>query len=400
MLERILESLENLKLNPLRSFLTMLGVIIGVFSVVTLVSIGEGAKRYVTDQFTGLGTNVLIITPGSTMTSGGPPIINQTHKLTVGDCDAIRQRCPSLTHVSPVLVASTTLKYRNRVRDNTPLLGASHEVQVIRNLHIAHGSFIPPRDAHAEKHLCVIGVKVVEDLFGRDENPLGKWIHIQETNYRVVGVLQKKGMALGFDLDTMVVVPVEAAMETFDTDSLFEIIARTQDTGRVGQSVEEVRRVLRRRHADKEDFTITDQAAMVESLTKILDVLTYAIAGIAAISLLVGGIGIMNIMLVSVGEKTREIGVRKAVGATREDILVQFLVESLTISVTGGVLGAVLGVGLSLAIGWQFPSFPVEIKAWTIVVALTFAIAVGVFFGVYPARRASKLDPIEALRYE
>jgi len=399
-IERVLESLENLAVNPLRSLLTMLGVIIGVFSVITLISIGEGAKKYVTSEFAGLGTNVLIVTPGASMTSGGPPIVNQTHKLTIGDADAMRQRCPSLSHVAPVVIATSSLKYRNRVRDNTPVLGSTSEVAVIRNLHAAHGSFIPPREAHAEKRVCVVGVRVVQDLFGQDENPLGKWVRIQQTNYRVIGILEKKGVSLGFDLDTVVIVPVEAAQETFDTDALFEILGRTADTGRADQSIREVRAALLRRHSGREDFTITDQTAMLDALNRILDVLTYALAGIAAISLLVGGIGIMNIMLVSVGEKTREIGVRKAVGATRGDILAQFLVESLTISVAGGAIGAALGVGIALGLGWWFPSFPVEVKAWTIVLALGFSIAVGVFFGVTPARRAAQLDPVEALRYE
>jgi putative ABC transport system permease protein len=334
------------------------------------------------------------------MTTGGPPIVNQTHKLTLGDADYVRQRCPSISHVAPLVLATETLKYRNRVRNATPILGTTAEFETIRNLHAGHGSFIPPRDARAEKRVCVIGIKVVEDLFGSEENPLGKWIRIQDSNYRVIGILEKKGVSLGFDIDTLVLIPVEAAMETFDTDALFEILARTSDTGRVEQSTAEVKAALRKRHNDREDFTITDQGAMLEAFNKILSVLTYALAGIAAISLLVGGIGIMNILLVSVGEKTREIGVRKAVGATREDILVQFLVESLTLSVAGGTLGASLGVGIALALGWMFPSFPIVIRPWTIVLAIGFSLAVGVFFGVYPARRAARLDPIEALRYE
>ncbi|MBI2931997.1 MAG: ABC transporter permease [Planctomycetes bacterium] len=398
MLERIVESLENLTLNPLRSVLTMLGVIIGVFAVITLVSIGEGAKRYVTDQLTGLGTNVLIITPGATMTSGGPPLINMTHKLTAGDADAIRQRCPTVSHVAPVILATSSIKYRNRVRANTPVIGTVSEFQIIRNMYVQHGTFLPPREVRGEDRLCVLGVKVVQDLFEGEENPLGKWVRIADSNYRVIGIMERKGVSLGFDIDTIVFVPVHAAQETFDTDALFEIIARTADTGRVEQSKEEVTAVLKRRHATREDFTVTDQSQMLDALAKILDMLTYALAGIAAISLLVGGIGIMNIMLVSVGEKTREIGIRKAVGATRADILAQFLIESLTLSLLGGALGMALGVGLSLLVGWYFPSFPIVIRPWSVALAVGFSMAVGLFFGVYPARRAAMLDPIEALQ--
>lgn len=397
----MLDAFENILLNPLRSFLTMLGVIIGVFSVVTLVSIGEGAKKYVTDQFTGLGTNVLIVTPGGAQTSGGPPIISDTiHRLTHSDADAVAQRCRSIQSVAPVIFASTSLKVENRVRDNTHIIGTTHEFQQIRNMYAEFGSFLPENVSQVDRNVCVLGRTVVRNLFGSGENPLGRWIKVGEKNFRIIGIMEEKGWAMGFDIDSLVFLPIRAAEELFDTDELLEILCKAHSSEHLDSGKEQIREILKRRHNGYEDFTVTDQAQMVETFNNILNVLTYALAGIAAISLLVGGIGIMNILLVSVREKTREIGVRKAVGATRAAILWQFLVESLTISGVGGALGILAGCGLAMAFHAVFPKMPVLIRAWPLMVSFSFSVAVGLFFGLYPAKRAADLDPVEALRYE
>jgi putative ABC transport system permease protein len=395
----ILDAFENVRANPLRSFLTMLGVIIGVFAVVTLVSIGEGVKKYVTKQFAGLGTNVLIVTPGAAQTAGGPPItgLDSTYKLTISDCDAILPRCPTASHVSPVILASSSVKYGNKERKNTTVIGTNHEFQIIRNFYVELGQFLPKEAGMGEKRVVALGQKVARNLFPEGQSPLGHWVKLGGTPYRVIGVMEKKGYSLGFDIDDLVFVPTHAAQELFDTDELFEVLVQVRSSDAVTQAKEQVKTVLMRRHDDHEDFTVTDQRQMVQAFENILNVLTYALAGIAAISLLVGGIGIMNILLVSVGEKTREIGIRKAVGATKSAILWQFMVESLTLSTLGGAVGAGLGVGLALLVGLKVP---VSIEPWTIAVALGFALSVGLFFGVYPAKKAAELDPIEALRYE
>jgi putative ABC transport system permease protein len=379
----------------------MLGVIIGVFSVVTLVSIGEGAKKFVTDQFAGLGTNVLIITAGKARAGGGPITgLGSTYKLTVDDADSLRNRCPALSQVAPVILASTSIKRENHLRTGTTVIGSTPEIEVIRNFHVEVGQFLPREQGIAEKRVCVIGRDVADDLFPSGQSPLGRSIKLGEMPFRVIGVMEKKGYMLGFNVDDVVIIPIKPAQELFDTDEMFEILAQTQSVDTVREATEQVRQILLRRHNKHEDFTITDQRAMVESFGKILDVLTYALAGIAAISLLVGGIGIMNIMLVAVGEKTREIGIRKAVGATKGAILAQFLIESVTLCLLGGLVGVGTGVAIGLLVHALVPSLPVLFKPWTLVVSLSFAVGVGLFFGVYPAKKAAELDPIEALRYE
>ncbi len=399
--EGILDALDNVRANPLRSFLTMLGVIIGVFSVVTLVSIGEGAKKYVTDQFAGLGTNILIITPGAAQTSGGPPItgLDTTYKLTIGDTEAILTRCPALSHVSPVILATSTVKRENRLRNRTTVIGTNHDIQRIRNFYVEFGQFLPRETGRAEKRVCVLGRDVARDLFPLGESPLGQWVKVGGTPYRVIGVMERKGYSLGFNIDAVIFIPVHAAQELFDTDELFEVLAQVRSSDAVPAAKEQIRAVLMRRHDRHEDFTITDQRTMIEAFEKILGVLTYALAGIAAISLLVGGIGIMNIMLTTVTERTKEIGVRRALGATQGAILRQFLVETVLMSVAGGVVGILVGAVMAQAInvfaGWQ-----TVISLGSALVAFGVSGLVGIAFGLYPARRAAQMDPIAALRFE
>jgi putative ABC transport system permease protein len=400
MMDGIVDAFENILLNPLRSFLTMLGVIIGVFSVVTLVSIGEGAKKYVTDQFNELGTNVVVVTPGGTSTSGGAPVITEaTHKLTYEDARALK-RLPSVRYVAPLILGAASIKVGTRLRDRTTVVGTVTEFQQARTMYVEHGRFLPESEAQMGMNVCVLGRTVLKDLYPDRRLPLGEVIRVNQTPFRIIGIMENKGFGMGFDINDLIFIPLHSARQLFNTDEMFEIVIQASGASRVDSAKEEITALLKRRHDDTLDFTVHDQTMMLEAAQKILDILTYALGGIAAISLLVGGIGIMNIMLVTVGEKTREIGVRKAVGATSASILWQFLVESVTVSGVGGTIGAAVGVGLALLLGWAFPSFPVEIKAWTLMVALGFAVGVGVFFGVYPARKAARLDPIEALRYE
>ncbi len=247
--------------------------------------------------------------------------------------------------------------------------------------------------------VIVLGTKVKEELFGT-ENALGKVVILSDARYRVVGVMRKKGTSMGMDIDDIVYIPVTSGQELFDTDSLFEIIASTPRADDVDRAIAQIKDVLIKRHAHKEDFTIQTQGAMLETMNTILGVLTAVLGGIAGISLLVGGIGIMNIMLVSVRERTREIGIRKALGARNKDILAQFMIEAITLSGAGGVIGIILGVSLALVIPVFVEVLPTSVSLWSILMAFFFSAAVGIFFGVYPARKAALQDPIQALRYE
>jgi putative ABC transport system permease protein len=386
--------------NKVRSGLTMLGVIIGVMAVILLVSIGEGAQVYITKELTGLGTNLLIIQPGKTTASGGfhPPSAGTVRKLTYDDSLALRRRAWLLTDAVPIVLGSGRIKFQNLGRD-VMIIGATPEFQRVRNLFVDSGSYISQSDVDSKLKIVVLGAKVKVELFG-DQNALGKVVMLSDARYRVVGVMRKKGTSLGMDVDDIVYVPVTSGQELFDTDSLFEIIASTPRAEDVDRATAQIKDILIKRHAHREDFTIQTQGAILSTMNTILGVLTAVLGGIAGISLVVGGIGIMNIMLVSVRERTREIGIRKALGARNRDIMAQFMIEAITLSGAGGVIGILLGVGLALLIPVFVTVLPTSVSAWSIIMAFTFSAAVGVFFGVYPARRAAMQDPIQALRYE
>ena len=399
-LETFRVAFEAILSNKMRSGLTMLGVIIGVIAVILLVSIGEGAHVYITKELTGLGTNLLIITPGKTTTSGGfhPPSAGTVRKLTYDDAQALRRRAWLLTDAVPIVFGTGRIKFGNLGRD-TMVIGTTPEFQRVRNLFVDTGSYVSQSDVDTKAKVVVLGTKVKEELFG-DQNALGQVVMLSDARYRVVGVMQKKGTSLGWDVDDVIFIPVTSGQDLFDSDSLFEILASTPRAEDVERAIAQIKDILIRRHAHKEDFTIQTQGAMLSTMDTILGVLTAVLGGIAGISLLVGGIGIMNIMLVSVRERTREIGIRKAIGARNSDIMAQFLIEAITLSGVGGVIGIVLGVGIALLIPLFVTVLPTSVSLWSIVMAFSFSMAVGVFFGVYPARKASLQDPIKALRYE
>jgi putative ABC transport system permease protein len=393
-------ALEMLAANRVRTALTMLGVVIGVAAIILLVSLGEGATAYITRELTGLGTNLLIVTPGKTQTSGGfhPPSASTVRKLTYEDAVALRRRATLLTDAVPVVLGTGKIRYQGVSRD-TSVIGITPEFQRVRKLYVEIGQFVSEEDVEGRRRVVVLGRTVKRELFG-EENPLGQFVTLADSRYRVIGIMERKGVSLGFDIDDLVFIPVKSAQDLFDTDRLFEILASVRAPDEIDRATQQVKDILMRRHGAREDFTVTSQGAILSAFTTILKILTAALGGIAGISLLVGGIGIMNIMLVSVRERTREIGIRKAVGARRRDILGQFLLESVVMSSLGGGLGIVVGVGGAKALSLFFTYLPTQVSPWAILMAFGFSAAVGIFFGVYPARRAALLDPIQALRYE
>jgi putative ABC transport system permease protein len=386
--------------NKLRSGLTMLGIVIGVFAVISLVSLGHSARRFVGDQFEGLGSNLLVVTPGKRETIHTSWIIgaNVLRKLTAADSEAIRKRVPYVSGSAPVIFGFGLVKHEGVAR-NTMISGTGPELPFVRDIYPELGRFFEQDDIEAERRVVVLGSKVRTELFGK-ASPLGKLVQLMGTQFRIIGAMEEKGSTFGVEFDDQVYIPISVARRLFNTDTLAEILVRARSSRDVGPAEAAIRELIKARHDGTEDITIISQNQMLFALNSILDTLTYTLIAIAAVSLVVGGIGIMNIMLASISERTREIGLRKATGARARDILIQFLIESVVLSLVGCLAGILLALAAILGVRLAFPSLPVVVTPWAVVLAVTFSAAIGVFFGVFPARRASRLSPIEALRAE
>jgi putative ABC transport system permease protein len=380
----------------LRTGLSLLGVAIGVASVILLTSLGEGARLFVMGEFASLGSNLAIVIPGKTETTGAAPFISTSpNDLTVEDTEALVRRIPRVRRAAPIAIGGAAVRAGDRSRE-VPVIGTTGEFLDIRNLTMAVGRFLPAGEAGEESRACVIGSMVQSELF-EGRNPLGKTLRIGEYRFRVVGVLGSRGESIGMNVDDMVYIPVETAMRMFNTTSLFRIIAEVNAYSEMDLAKREILAVLRERHGGEEDVTVFTQDSVLSSFGNILRMLTAALAGIAAVSLAVAGIGIMNVMLVTVVERTREIGLLKALGVGRGQILSVFLVESALISLSGGVAGLGAALGITAVARHAFPEFPVQAPVWAVAAALGVSILVGVLFGAMPARRAARLDPIAAL---
>ena len=396
-------ALKSLLANKLRSFLAMLGIIIGVGAVIAMLALGAGAQKQILDRMTAMGTNLLIIRPGNRGTGG---VMSGTQQnLTLEDAQAVASDLAGVGGVAPVVGGNAQVKYMNR-NNRVAITGTAPTYFAIRSFTIERGR--PFTDSEAERlaRVTVIGPTTAENLFETDE-PLGKAIKVNGVNFTVIGVLKSKGDQGWFNPDDQVLIPYSTAMkQVFGVDYLREIDIQAADDADITQLQKDTTTLLRRRHRLQtdapDDFNIRNQAEMLETVSAMSDTFSILLGGIASISLLVGGIGIMNIMLVTVTERTREIGVRKAIGAKDRDILGQFLIEAILMSGIGGVIGVGAGIGAArlLPLIPRFSSFTTVVTPFSVIISISFAAAVGIFFGFYPAYRAAILNPIDALRYE
>ncbi|HEY0781702.1 MAG TPA: ABC transporter permease [Thermoanaerobaculia bacterium] len=403
--------LENLRLaftalyaNKLRSILTTLGIVIGVAAVVAVVSIVQGLQYTITNTLEGVGATYVMVRADAQQ-RGGMVAARQV-KLTWDDGRAILRKVPGVKLITPVMVGHSQVKYLDRKHDPDMILGVNDNYQDVMNHTVDQGRFFTRVDLENQRKVAVIGQKVADEL-ALWPHPLGKEIYVGNYTATVIGMMERKGQSLGSDVDDLVFVPFDSAVALFGREAADRIQLRLQaESPEAVDAVKDgVVRLLRQRHkiaADQpDDFRIMTQDELLKTVGTIFANITAVVGGVVGIALLVGGIGIMNIMLVSVTERTREIGVRKAVGARRQDILIQFLIEAVTLSLIGGAIGLAIGYGLGAGVAQLLPDWPpAHVPLWAVALAFGFSALVGIFFGIYPAGKASRLDPIDALRYE
>lgn len=379
-----------------RTLLALSGVAIGVAAVILLTALGEGARLYVVQQFAGLGTNLIIVLPGKTETTGFAPFAGSAPRdLTLADTEALLRSVPGVRKIAPFSLGNDTISNGDRDRQ-VIVIGSTADLLEVRDLDVSTGIFLPSGPMDRGSSVVVLGSKIASELFPA-ESALGKIVRIGAWRMRVIGVLGQRGMHMGVDMNEVVIVPVATCMHMFDRTSLFRILVKLESHDGIDAARERILAVLADRHAGEEDVTVWTQDSVVSSLSSILSVLTIALAGIAAISLTVAGIGIMNVMLVSVSERRAEIGLLRALGARARQVLAVFLAEAVLISSLGGAIGLCLG-GLGVFVLVQLlPTFPATPPRWAIFAAIAVSVGTGAVFGFLPARRATKLDPIEAL---
>lgn len=383
-----------------RTSLMLVAMAIGVAAVIVLTSLGEGARRFVIGEFTSLGTNLVIVLPGRSETTGAGSIMfppSTPRDLTIDDAVALT-RSPHVRRIAPIMVGSSPVGWSGRERE-VPVIGSTAELLDIRHWRMAQGRFLPADDPQRASSVCVIGAKVKHELFGAG-TAIGEWLRIGERRFRVVGVLASEGRSIGIDVEELVIIPVASAQALYNSQSLFRVLVEARSRDAILATKDFVTTTLSRRHQGEEDVTVVTQDAVLSTFDRILRTLTLTVTGIAAISLAVAGILIMNVMLVSVTQRTAEIGLLKALGAPRHQIIELFLAEATLLSLIGAMLGIIVGLLGMRFIGTLYPALPIGTPLWAIGAALGVALITGLVFGVMPARRAARLDPIIALAHK
>lgn len=383
--------------HQLRTALSMLGIAIGICAVILLTSIGEGTRRYVLDQFTQFGTNIIGINPGKQETFGIPGVLGgSTKKLTIEDAEAIL-RIPGVERTAIFVIGTAAVEARGRSR-SVMVYGTTDALPDVLKFSVRQGSFLPPGDPRRGAAIAVLGPSLKRELFGED-SALGEFVRVGSQRFRVIGVMEPKGQILGIDIDDVAYIPLAQGMKLFNLDELFEIDVIFANMELEQQVAEAIRSVLTERHG-KEDFTVTTQTEMLSVFGNIMDVVTMAVGAIAGISLLVGSIGILTVMWISVGERTNEIGLLKALGATARQVQLLFLAEAAALALVGGGVGVGVGMGLASVARAVVPGLPVFTPPHFVAIALAVSLLTGLLSGVLPARRAAALDPVDALRSE
>ena len=380
-----------------RTFLILLAMGIGVAAVVMVTALGEGARLYVVNQFGSLGTNLLIVLPGRSETAGAMPgvLVGKTPRdLTLEDALALK-RSHAIRRFAPLIIGAGDVHAGTRVRE-TPVLGSTAELMAIRGMEVALGRFLPEGDPRQSQPVCVVGAKVASELFGA-RPALGEWLRIGDRRFRVIGIMAKQGESLGFNTDEIVIVPLAAAQALFNTEALFRVLVEAKSREQIYYAKQDVEEIIRLRHEGERDVTVITQDAVLATFDRILRALTLAVGGIAAISLAVAGILIMNVMLIAVTQRRREIGLLKALGATGREIRLAFFTEAMLLAIGGAAVGLVVGeLGRNLATQ-LYPAIPFQAPWWALVAAPATAVITAVLFTVVPARRAARLDPVQAL---
>ena len=387
----------SLRGSPTRTLLMMLAISIGVAAVVVLTALGEGARRYVIGQFSSLGTNLVIVLPGRTETAGvGSGIMSgqTSREITLDDAEALL-RSPSIKHIAPLTVGSASLS-RGALNREVVVLGSTSELLQVRHMGMAIGEFLPPGDIHEGASVCVLGNQIARELFG-NEQAVGQWVRIGDRRVRVIGILSSQGESMGMRTDELVIVPVATSHQLFNTSGLFRVLIEAKSRDMIEQVVREAEEIMVARHSGEKDVTVITQDAVLQTFDRILTTLTMAVGGIAAISLAVAGVLIMNVMLIAVAQRVKEIGLLKALGAPGKRIRNLFFAEAALLSAVGSVAGLALGYAGSFVIGRIYPALPVSPPWWAVLAAVATALGAGILFSVWPARRAARLDPVTAL---